>query len=104
MIVLDEDHRIISVGLFGNGVGKPLIDRQVLLPVAGTEQGADMCNMTEGPEPLVGKSVVIARFFCFCQPDPPERVFGVVRGNPDPSLFVGGLPVGRSASVGDPRS
>src|SRR5580693_4792553 len=69
VIILDQNHRAGYVSdFFQHGVGELAVNLLVVLPVGGTEDGAGVRNMTEWPETLVGKTVVVAFLFLLVQP------------------------------------
>ncbi|MCK7511562.1 MAG: hypothetical protein MZV70_50990 [Desulfobacterales bacterium] len=49
MVVLHKDNGIFPFGFLDNGVGKTLIDRHIVLPVAGSEDGTHMGDMAKRP-------------------------------------------------------
>lgn len=80
MVVLSKYYRVIALRFFGNCIGEALIDRDVVFPIGGTENGAHMGDMAEWPQPFVGKPVIVANLFLFAKPDAPEGVIGMFGG------------------------
>ena len=79
MIVLNQNHGIRPLGLLNDGLGKPLVDGAILVPVGFPEDRPDKGDMAERPQPLIGKAVVVAVLFFLRQPDTPERIERVIR-------------------------
>ena len=61
-----------------------------------------MRDVAKRPQPLVGEAEVVAFFFLFGQPDSSQRVFGIVRRNPQMSVGVDGFLVGVATAMGHP--
>src|SRR5260370_35067846 len=75
VIVLDQDHRMILVRhLLHQRVGKFLIHGVAVLPVRSAKRRAGMGDMAEGPETLVGETVVISVFRLRAKPDATQRL------------------------------
>ena len=104
MVVLRQHDRIFAVRFRCHGIGKSLVDRLVLPPVAGTEDRPHVGDVAERPEPFIGKAVVITVFFLFCEPDAPQRVLRMFGRDSDPVVRVHGFPVRAAAAVRDPGS
>ena len=49
MIVLHKDNGIFPLGFLDNSISETLIDRHILLPIAGSENGTHMGNMAKRP-------------------------------------------------------
>src|ERR1700684_2925843 len=63
MVVLHQDHgfgRILN--FLEKGYSKFAIHFLILLPVLRAEDGARVRDMTKGPKPFVGKSIVVTFF------------------------------------------
>src|SRR5262249_24280504 len=58
-------------------------------------------DVAERPQALVGEAVVVPRLFVGLQPDPAQRIGGIVGGQPDALAHD---PVGIAAPVGDPHA
>ena len=59
VIILDEHHRVFASRLLDHGVSEALVYRRVLLPVLEAEGRPHKGDMAQGPQTLVGKSVVV---------------------------------------------
>ncbi len=105
MVILDQNPGVPGVFQFlQRGPGELSVDRFVEIPIFGLKNRAGMGDVAQGPEPFVGKPVVIPLFLFLGKPHPFEQVLGVFRGNPDFILVVHHLPVGIPASMGQPGS
>src|SRR5581483_5273963 len=82
MIVLNQHAGFVrSLHLLEKCVGKFAVHSGVMLPICGAEGGARVRNVAEGPETLIGKTKIVALFLLLAEPDPLQRVLGVVRRN-----------------------
>ena len=104
MEILHEHDGVVGFGFLDDGQRKPFVDLLVLFPVRGSKDGTDMGQMTERPEPFVGKSVVVAVFFLRRHPNPPDLVCRVIRRDADMAARIDDLAVGRAAAMRDPHA
>src|SRR4030067_903895 len=78
VIVLNEHARLVNTfKLAERDPRKLLVHRLIVSPILGSKDGPGVGDMAEGPQPLVGKAIVVDLLFLLRQPDPPE---GVLRG------------------------
>src|SRR6266567_8517328 len=89
MIILHQHHRLTDILHFlEQSVRKLPVHFLIMLPIAGPEKGTRVRDMTEGPEPLISKSVVIALLLFLGEPDSPQRVMRIIRGNQQSVVHV----------------
>ena len=103
MVVLHQDDGIRRLGLLGDGVGEFPVRLVVLLPIGRAEGRSNVGDVAQGPQPLVGEAVVVARLLLVRQPDAAEVVRRLSGRDHDVVVRVHDLTVGRPAAVGDPR-
>src|SRR5205085_2227662 len=84
--------------------GKLLVHLFIMSPIRRPEQRPSMCNMAKRPQAFIGKAVVIAFFFLFAEPYPPQSVLWLVGWDGQPVVLVYGFAVGIPAAMGDPGS
>src|SRR6267143_2994591 len=105
VIVLDQHQgRLRAFDLLEDGRGELRVHAEVVLPVLGAEERPRVDDVAEGPEPLVGKAIVVPVLLLLAEPHPPERVAGVVGRQGEPTTLVRDLEVGVAAAVGDPHA
>src|SRR6266567_6747846 len=105
VIVLDQDHRmILTCHLLHQGVSKFLIHGVVVLPVRSAKRRAGMCDVAEGPETLIGETVVISVFLLGAEPDATQRVARIIRWDLQPIMTVHCFYIGIAATMGYPGS
>ncbi len=92
VIVLDEHDRVVGLRLRTDGLREALVHVHVLLPVAGTEDGPHMRDVTERPQAFVGESVVIPALLFLGEPDATQRVRRIVGRHVDAILARRRLP------------
>ena len=102
VIVLDEDERFVRRQLFEKALGEFFIDLPVHLPVGLPEDRPRVGDMTQRPQSLVGKPVVIPFLFLLGQPDPFEDVPLIPGRDPELVPGVDKPPIGVSAAVCHP--
>ena len=83
MIVLDENERLGRRQFLEKAFGEFFIDLPVHLPVGFPEDRPRVGDMTQGPQTLVGKSVVVPFLFLLGQPYPLENVVLVPGRHPE---------------------
>lgn len=101
MVILDHDDGVFVADLLEHGVGEALVGANVLLPIAGTEDGAFVSEVTEWPQSFVGENVVIPLFLFLGDPDAFECVAGIFGGNGDATCGVRGLAIGIARTMSD---
>src|ERR1700733_5702076 len=87
---------------FYERIGKTRIHFVVVFPVRRAKDGTCMCHVTEWPQTLVGKAVVISLFFFLAEPNAAQCVSRIVRRHLQPVVAVYGFRVGIAASLGHP--
>ncbi len=102
VIVLDEDERLGRRQFLEKAFGEFFVDLPVHLPVGLPEDRPRVGDMTQRPQPLVGKPVVIPFLFLLGQPDPLEDVPLIPGRDPELVPGVDEPPVGVSAAVRHP--
>src|SRR5688572_1000575 len=63
-----------------------------------------MRDVRQGPQSLVRKAVVVPFFLFLREPESLQGVFGTSGRNENHSISIGGLPVGGSRTVRDPKT
>jgi hypothetical protein len=81
LVVLYQDRRRRVADLVEDGVSEAPVGGDVALPLGGAELRPLVRQVAQGPEALVGESVVVALLLLACEPDAAEGVAGVVRGD-----------------------
>jgi len=102
VVVLDEDERRPTLGLFEDGVGEASVDGMVSFPVLGLEGGPCVDLMAHGPERAVGETVVIALLLGAGEPNAAKDVAGIVGRNAYATAEVDNDAVGVAGAVRDP--
>lgn len=102
VVVLGPDAGL-AVDFLQDRLGEVAVDLDVVPPVRLPEGGADVGDVAERPEGLVGQAVVVPRRLLLGQPDPLQGVARGLRRNRDLPLGVHHLPIGGAAAVGDPQ-
>ena len=102
VVVLNEDRRGLVGQLLLDDGGELLVDALVGGPVGGAKNGPDMRFVAQRPEPLVGKSLVVAARLVRAEPEPPQPIRRAVGRNHDPVAVVHHIPVGTAGSMRDP--
>src|SRR5260370_26284476 len=95
---------ILTRHLLHQRVCKFLIHGVVVLPVRSPKRRAGMCDVAEGPETLVGETVVISVFLLGAEPDATQRVARIIRWNLQPIMTVHCFYIRIAATMGHPRS
>ena len=101
-VVVVHPHRSLRRRLFQDGAAEVCVDGLVLLPVTAAERGADVDDVTQRPQGLVGEAVVVAALLLLGQPHAPERVARLAGRHHDAPVRVHHLAVGRARAVSDP--
>src|SRR4030042_4179773 len=103
MIILNQNQGLFDVlQFFQSRSSKFLVDDLIIRPILSPEGWTRMRDVAKRPEPLIGKSVIIALFFFLGDPDPFEDILRLLRGNSDFALAINHLAVGVTASMGNP--
>ena len=102
VVVLDEDQGRPVARLLDHRVGEQGVDLAVRLPVAVIEGRPREGDVAQRPEPGVGHAEIVALLLGLRQPDPPQRVEGILRGDAEPPAVVGRPAVGVAGAVGHP--
>ena len=93
-----------ALHFFQYRICEPAVGPFIVLPVGATKHRARVRNMTERPQPFVGKTVVVTFFFFLAQPHATQGVARIVGRNSQPIVLVHGLAVCVPASVCHPGS
>src|SRR5580700_2268538 len=105
VIVLDQDNRLLHIfHFFQQRVGELKVNLLIAFPVLGAKNWASVGNVTERPESLVGKTVVITLFFRPIQPDPTQSVARVFRRHAQAIVRIDRFEVGIATAMGYPGS
>ncbi|OQA40879.1 MAG: hypothetical protein BWY49_00630 [Candidatus Omnitrophica bacterium ADurb.Bin314] len=104
VIVLNEKHRWLIPKLLQKGVRKFPINLLIVVPVLDPENGANMADMAERPEPFVGKTIVVAFLFFRSEPHPFQREGRLPGRDPDLIALIHHLAVGVPRTVSKPKS
>src|SRR5690242_8859122 len=94
VIVLHHYKWVRSIGLFDYRSGKTGVHGAILIPVGLPKGRPHECNMAEGPQALVGKTVVIAILLFLGQPDATQRISRGIGWDHDMVTEVDRVPVG----------
>jgi hypothetical protein len=105
VIILGQQHRTVhALHLLQHRIGEPPVGRLIVLPVGNPKHGASVGNVAERPEPLVGKTVVVAFLFFLAQPDAAQRIARIVGRYAQMIMFVHGLTIRVPTPVRNPCS
>jgi hypothetical protein len=88
-----------------HGLAEPLVHGAIVFPVPGAKGRADVGDVAERPQRLIGIPVVIPvipLLFFLGQPDAAERVARIVGRHHDTPVDVHDLPIGPAGTMGDP--
>src|SRR6266480_837002 len=102
MIILDQNHRVLGSRFFAYHVGKSPIDTHILFPVRGAKYRTDVRDVAQWPQPLVGKTRVVALFLLRREPDPAQCVGRLFRRHAKSVVAIDGVVVPAAAAVRDP--
>src|SRR5260370_40854272 len=103
MVVLHQNDRVYrAFHLFEQSVSELVVDSLVMLPIIGTEDRPGVRDVAERPKTLIGKPVVVAFVFLFCEPYPPQRVLPILWRYGQTIMVVNGFHGGISAAVCGP--
>ncbi len=103
MVVLNQHYRILFArDLLYESICKLIIDVVVVFPVGRTKDWTGMGNVAEGPQALIGETVVVPNLLFRTDPDPTECVTWIVGGNLQAVMTVDGFCVCIATSVRHP--
>src|SRR5580698_8392848 len=105
VVVLKQYHRVRNIlNLVQHGLGELVVHGLVVFPVGSTKDGPRVCNVTERPETLIRKSVVIAFFLILGEPHPAEGIVRIIRRYAQTVVLVNCLCIGVPATMCDPSA
>ena len=104
MVILHEHDGVVRIELGRHGIRKALVDNAILIPVRTSEYRLRGRLMTERPQRLVCKPVVVAALFLFAQPEPLEKVGRVAGLDATSSVGIRSRAIGRSTRLCDPQT
>ena len=88
VVVLHQHDGVLGLGLLHHGVSKDLVDLDVVIPVTGAEDGADVGNMAKRPQAFIGQTIVVAGLLFGGQPDAANLVGGFFRRYADAIMRI----------------
>ena len=104
MIILDENQSGTAIRLFQNGFRKQLVRIPIARPVFGAETRTMERRVTQRPESLVRKAVIVAFLRLFRQPDSAKRIGRRLRRDTHMIPRIDHLPVRIAAAMRDPHA
>ena len=102
MVILDNHDGGICSGFLLDSMRELSVDRRIVVPIVASKSRTHVGNVAQGPQPLVGKTVVVSNFLLFRQPDTPELVGRIFRRHRYMPVPIHHLPVGRTGTMCNP--